>query len=517
MKKHTIKATLPVCLLLWASAQASAQGLTPAAVELLKEQRLWSHTSNAAGTVFDDTRNYSDVTAGYDYTGGNFHRPQQGADEKQLKLSSEGFMNLGNAYAWGKFSFSQKNIDDAGFNASIADPYRGMPYYVADTHLSKWRNQYYDLSMRCATPIVWKRLAFGISGRYAATLAAKQRDPRVDTRFYTLELNPGMTIALGEKNSLGFVFEYASIKEDSRMDNVNTYVDQDYYELYGLGMARKGLGSGRTTNYTGDRSGFSMQYGLTTQALRLLLDAGLSRRVETVEISYLTPKKDAAIDEDKSHLSAELLVKGEKLTHHIKAEMAWSDADGIQYLNQRDNSSKQNGWMALYKSIRSTYKTQTKSIEYSLTRNRGNEYSWRVEAGACYNKINDTYVLPVSEKNAENVLLHLGAKLNQPLGSKLERRLLIGVRGGLSRNLSGSYTYGGPHADYPTVTELERLEEAFLTADFYNLGASATYSQQIRQGGKTHLFVKAGLDYAKTSASGYDHRSTASVAVGLNF
>ncbi len=77
----------------------------------------------------------------------------------------------------------KKNLTDAGYNASIADPFRGMPYYVADQHLSKWRNQYYDLKFRAATPLLGNHWALGLEGNYVATLAAKQRDPRVDTRF----------------------------------------------------------------------------------------------------------------------------------------------------------------------------------------------------------------------------------------------------------------------------------------------------------------------------------------------
>lgn len=114
-----------------------------------------------------------------------------------------------------------------------------MPYYVADQHLSKWRNQYYDLKFRAATPLLGNHWALGLEGNYVATLAAKQRDPRVDTRFYTLGLTPGITYKLNNSHKFGASFKYSSIKEDSRMSNVNSYVDQDYYILYGLGTAIK--------------------------------------------------------------------------------------------------------------------------------------------------------------------------------------------------------------------------------------------------------------------------------------
>ena len=67
---------------------------------------------------------------------------------------------------WGAFNFAQKNLTDAGYNASIADPFRGMPYYVADQHLSKWRNQYYDLKFRAATPLLGNHWALGLEGNY---------------------------------------------------------------------------------------------------------------------------------------------------------------------------------------------------------------------------------------------------------------------------------------------------------------------------------------------------------------
>ena len=162
MNKITKKLLACAIVCAGCSTQAIAQGWTPAGMEWLKEQRLWFQSQNAAGTVFDNTDNYSDVKLNYQRTGGNFARPQEGADEQTIGVSSEGFLNLDDAYVWGAFSFRQENKWDAGYNASITDPFRGMPYYVADKYLSDWRNQYYDLSFRAATPLYWNRVAFGI-------------------------------------------------------------------------------------------------------------------------------------------------------------------------------------------------------------------------------------------------------------------------------------------------------------------------------------------------------------------
>ena len=70
--------------------------------------------------------------------------------------------------------------------------------------------------------------------------------------------------------------------------------------------------------------------------------------------------------------------------------------DGIQYINQRDNTESQTGWMEMYSNVRSTYETKSAIFHYSLIRNRGEEYNWRVEALAYYENQEDKYLLPYS-------------------------------------------------------------------------------------------------------------------------
>ena len=48
-------------------------------------------------------------------------------------------------------------------------------------------------------------------------------------------------------------------------------LDQDYYILYGLGTAIKGIGSGVTSNYIGDRFGGALQYNFSMPSFNLLL------------------------------------------------------------------------------------------------------------------------------------------------------------------------------------------------------------------------------------------------------
>ena len=57
---------------------------------------------------------------------GDFRRPQQGK-KKTYEVCAEGGVNLDKIYLWGEFRYSRNAIKDANFNASIIDPFRGMP------------------------------------------------------------------------------------------------------------------------------------------------------------------------------------------------------------------------------------------------------------------------------------------------------------------------------------------------------------------------------------------------------
>lgn len=494
------------------------KGLSPAAQELLKEQRLWFQSSNAAGTAFDDTRNYSNLNVNYDVQTGDFHRVMTGKTIRDANIYTEGFLNLKNAYVWGEFKFTHENVRDARFNASITDPYRGQPYFVVDSgQSSKWRNQNYHLRFRAATPLVFGHFTFGIDGTYKAQLAAKQRDPRTDTRFYTLQLMPGATYVLGRHDRVGANLVYASIKEESSMNNNNAYVYQQYYALYGLGTASSGIGSGRTTNYYGNRWGFNAQYGHNDGKWDLLAEFGWNKYVENNEISFTTPRKDGLL-EDKTWMAALHVIRhGEAFTHQAKIGFSNRHINGIQYLSQRDNTVENAGWVILHEDVRSKYKTTDYSANYSLIRNRGNEYNWRVDLSGAYQKYDDTFILPASHKNSENIYLSAAVKKNFKLGEELNNRLLFTVQGGWKDAISGEYVYGGSNADYITVTEMEPLDEAYLTADAWNIGTSLTYSQLAKRDTKVNVYAKAAFDYQHTSDFDFNHRAHVSITLGVNF
>lgn len=492
-------------------------GFSPAALELLKEQRLWFNTSNAAGAILDDTRNYSLLRLGYDRASGSYHRPQQGEKVSNFGVDCEGFMNLNTALVWGAFSFKQSNITKAQYNASIVDPFRGMPYFYADEHLSDWHNQYYDMKFRASTPLYWNRLALGVEGVYRASLAAKQLDPRVDSRYFELGINPGLVFAINKHNSVGADFQYSAIKEDSRMSNVNTTVPQTYYLLFGLGMSGKQIGDGFRSDYHGHLIGGGLQYNYRNANLDVLLSGDYTRHVENVDRNPTVPEKIASVKDDVWKASLQLRVHGARWINQFTFGAARRDIDGIQYTSEYDNNETDPAWIVTSHLVRSTYKTNTLGGAYSIIRKRAGEYAWRVDAGIDYIREKDRYILPEAHKNYENLYTHITGKYNFAIGKGYNRRLLLAATYGYLANLSGSCAFSDLMPDNPTLTDLEPRDLEYLTANAWNLRGEVTYSQKVKENNSMNCYLKAEFNYTKATTHDFSNRHHMAFTLGFTF
>ena len=240
-------------------------------------------------------------------------------------------------------------------------------------------------------------------------------------------------------------------------------------------------------------------------------------RAENVEQSFTSPKKDAGVKDKTFQLSLTALRKGENYSQYLKTNYTNRHIDGIQYVSKYDNSESLDGWEVLHKSIRSTYNTNQASVHYTLMRNRGNEYNWKLETELAYSKQKDEYILPYSVKSSENILFHIGGKKNLIVGKKMNKRLLIDLHASYKKNLSGEYQYGGSHPEYISVTELETSDANYMNSDWHRIGGSLTYSQLIKADAKTNFFVKASYDHVGTSDFNYNKRNHFTISMGCHF
>lgn len=497
---------------------AQDENQSPAAIEKMKLNWIWNKTSNAAGLKMDNSQTYTSLSGGYDMTSGNFHRVMNGEKQNSLAVKSEGGANVNNFYFWGKFNYSRDAIKDAKFNASIIDPYRGMPYFVADTNTSNWNNQHYELEFKINFPEINDKLALGISGEYYTSIGAKQRDVRTENYYMQLVLRPGMIYSINRQNHIGLNLEYYSLKEESSMSNVNVYVDQPYYELHGLGTAIIGIGSGRPTNYVGNSFGGGIQYNYSG-AINLMLTSNYSAKVEDAEISFTNPRPDGSVVEKVWHNKAMLNTTTDdgNNSHYLEVEYLIRNRDGIEYITKYDDSEGFGGYLTLLKNIRSTYANKDLKVGYTWTKNQENEYTWLAGGKLNYTKFDDEYILPNSIRNGENISGELFGKRNFTLSDKLSKRLIIGASFLYNKNLSGNYTYGGAFKEYPIHSQLMMVDNYYHNSDYYTGKLSGVYSQKIKEANDINLFVKANFLFSKADSYDFSDRKTISLSVGCTF
>ncbi len=514
-----IRIFFPALVLLVASWPLQGQVLlnTPAAYEQMKQKSQWMQTSNAAGLLLDNPADYTELKAGYDSYKGNFHRPQQGESGCGVVFDVEGAARLKKWYTWGQFTYTRSTAENVQYNASVIDPFRGMPYLVADTNKSEWRYQVYDLSFRVATPKTDGNFSYGLEGSYQVMSGAKQRDIRAENYFYRIQVRPGLVYSVNDRHNFGLNLDYHNRKEESNMSNVNVYNDQEYYVLYGLGTATQGIGSGQTTNYAGNSVGGGIQYSLRG-ALSLLLSSTYNYEVEDAEISFTIPREaftvKARIWDSKLLLSK----KYERHAHFVEAGFTNREADGIEYVTVYDNTESQDGYVTLHSDVRSKYTTRQARFDYDLTIGNRQEYDWNLGAGVKYGLKKDRYLAPVSEKRSENIACQVRAKRNFKLpGLGLDRRFLIGADYSFNHNISGHYEYNGTHPDYPVVTKLEQMDANYLNSGYYSLAGALTYSQKVKKDLLANFFTKTEFRFVKTDDHGFDDRRLFEIAVGCNF
>ena len=490
---------------------------TPAAYEQMKQKSQWQKSANAAGLLLDNPITYSETGVFYNSYKGNFHRPQEGESGSNLNFNSEGAVFVNKIYAWGKFDYTRTTIKDANFNASIIDPFRGMPYMVADTNRSEWRNQAYEMQMKVTTPILSDKLYFGLDAGYKAISGAKQRDPRTENYYYLFQIKPGVVYTVNDKHHVGANFDYFSLKEESSMSKVNTYVDQEYYEMYGLGTSVQRIGTGRTTDYVGNSVGGGFQYNYQGP-INLLFSTDYAYKVEDVKLGFSDASDNSGVKDKIWNAKLQAYTTKNNLTHYLKLDFTDRKIDGIEAITEYDNTAGQNGYVTLLKDVRSKYDTQTMTVDYDVTIDRDAEYDWKLGAGAKYIKKDDVYLNPHSIKNSENIAFQVRAKKNIVLSQNtLQRRLLIGADYSFNNNISGKYEYNGSHPDYIVVKKFEQIDSDYLNSDFWSLGATATYSQRIKEDQLANLFVKAEYRYTDASGSIFGNRQNIQISIGLNF
>lgn len=501
-----------------ASAAKQVQSMRQPQIEINQSRSLWFNSNNVAGMGIMPLAKYSIVELGYNMVSGDFKMSQDGENENTVGFGTNGATNIGKTYLWGSFGYKNIVEKDTRFITNLYEPQRDMPYYVADTTLSKFKKQEYDLNVKVAFPQLWDFVTAGCDLEYITRTGAKQRDPRSVTYYLTVSATPSLLFELSENHNIGVNFSYEYLYERSTFNRSDTEVDCPVFIMRGLGNYTSDVVSGSvgigTFFYKGNRIGGGLQYGYTGGgAFSALLDAQYSYKVED---AFQTPTKAENMGSVKQNLwsgKLQLINDGDSFLH--KATLSYSDkqTDGIEYIQILDQSFEVSRWVTLAKYVRSGYAYKEAALDYEIYAKKGTGYSWRAGFNGKYSDKYDEYYLPASALKAENLMFGVYGKKNFELCGKSS--LLAGVNAGYNANLSGYYNYSGSYAESRVVREMYANDILFMASDYVKFGAELCFSTLV--GARTSFFLQAACQYYSPCDSQFDKRMYTDLSLGITF
>lgn len=515
-----------LALTLLSSAALAQQSSSLQSIERTKMESLWfSNSDNAAGAQLDQMGRYSQLGINYNSTKGDFKRTQLGENNSGYGFSTDGggvMENLKGMFLWGYFDYSREKVRDANFNASLIDPLRGTPFYIADQNLSNWINQSYKLGMKGATPVLGDHWIIGVGLDYENAQGAKQMDPRPNVQMSKFTVTPSVVFKAG-KHAVGADFQYYSRREDGTASNSISLTSQPVWEVVAPGFFKAGeIGSGTLSglrDYNANSLGGGLQYSFGGEELTLLVAAKYAFAVEDVNNNYTQPKIIGTTRENiwDASVSAKWNFTDNN-TLFAKAQYYDRSIDGIEYVQVWDSSHEVSQWIVMSKSVRSNFSTQQINFNLDYMNLSQSAYRWLAGVDVNYEKLEDVYYLPLSEQMVENIYVALKLKKNFEFGKNM---ILVGVNGGIKSNLDGSHSYTGSNAESKIYTDMVLRDYHFLLNDAFSLGGELSYTRQGILGESSSLFVKATLDHQKATscpaAYPFGDRTWLMVKAGLTF
>lgn len=500
-----------------ATAQTKTEQNSPVSIEMLKAKSLWFNSGNGAGLILDNLRSFSFLEAGYTTTNGDFKLNQQGEKESVLGIVTEGGQKIGDAYAWGSFSYDNITTRDSRFNTAMLDPFRGVPFYPVDPNLSDWKKQEYNLKMKVASKPLWDRYIFGVQGLYNTQTGAKQIDPRSEIYYYSINVKPGVAAFFGN-HQVGLNLEYENMIQETRgHTNSNSQVDQNVFVMKGLGnhytSVIGGLQSLKSFVYNANKVGGEFQYSYDMSDVRFFLNGGYTYRVEDVISDVTKPKKEGTLKESAMYANFAAVAQDENL-HRLDVSFRSDRVKGIEYVQVLDLTYEVQQWVDVYSSIRSTYDQDDIRLSYDFYRGAGHEYSWKAGLFANYRLNDDLYIMPRSRLRVKNLYMGANGKVNIAAGTN--GKLVLGADFIYKNNIDDVFRYRGADPASIVITQFMTPDFEYLKQNYYKIGGAASYFTTIGQTRKNGMFLKVAADYYKPT-EGEGNRVQATFGVGFTF
>jgi len=440
MKKITLISIMSLCLGVF---NAEAQGIfNPVQSENNFRNTLWFNTDNVAGLSFSPLAQYNDLDIVYNVDSGNWHPLQQPFSSNSITAKSSGATKLGKFQLWGDFAFGNISSRGSKFNAILYDITNDMPYYIADTTASGWKKQEYDMSAKIASPVLWDKIAFGMSVRYVSKVGAKQKDPRTETYNYSVVANPSAVWRVSEKHSIGLNAYFDHTYERSEPSDRNAYREPMVFITRGLGQAQIGKVGGndgiKKYYYKGWLYGAGLQYSYVGDS-QILAELGYFRKTVDVLQNPVVPKNMGSTAQNAVSGNFQMLF-GQNKSSKITIDGEYKSTDGQEHLQKLISEAHNQHWETVSTSTMSKYESAYAKAGYDrqLGASDPRGYDWNVGGNVIFSMENDEYYIPETKFDWSSLAVEVyGAKFLKFKASNLLTRLGVVY----SHSLSGEYSY----------------------------------------------------------------------------
>lgn len=481
---------------------------TKASIERLKTESLWlTHTPNAAGMYINLPYRYSFTTAGFKRQDGTFRRPAEGKKNDVISFHSDGGSTVDamyGMYMWGQFDYSRSKLRERQFDATLIDPFRGMPFITGDDVASQWIITSYNLQAKLGTPKLWDRIYFGVDLSYEGATGSKQRDPRTEnfSAVNKFSVIPGVVFEISDQHYLGATFEYYTRRESAdprpALTNDNAYAYNIVYPGYwteGAVATVSGLNTRKLYNANG--MGGGLQYNFDGKLVKLLLTGKYTRRVEDVKNANTIPQMVGTVKEDlwTADLAGRFIMDCNNL--YVKFGYLNRYMKGIQYLQYLDNDPAVNEWITVMKNVRSKFSTEQYklSVDHMINNPGRKDYAWKFGVWGMHETLNDTYLLPTTTQDITSFTVGANVRKNFVINDL--HSILLGVNGSFKNNTDAEYVYGGNQNTSPLYAEYTLADLYYLASGYNNVGGSLYYTFSGFLNNKASLCVGVEYGYYK--------------------
>lgn len=490
----------------------------PFEMQYFKESEYRLSTDNASGLSLGCMKNYSDVSLSYEFSKGNFHRPQQAQSYNNYLFSAEGAITMGKFYVIGGFNFKEAFEKDVRFT-SILNPYRGTPYIIADSTGGNWKKQTYDMWVKMASPVYFQLISFGLDGRLAVGRGAKSIDPRPQANSNSIQVAPSFTLTQG-KHSMGADFTYRRFRENSNMILYDTGNPQKIYLLKGMGQYTYDVFSTneRERQYDGDGFGGGVQYGYQSDRLSVFWDGTYENYLENAnDIENNKPRQRGRLYETtwKGQLHADFFNDAHTVKQALSAGYYDTRRSGREIIQVFNSSSEVNAWITSSEApCRSVASQNGWIVGYNLylLDGQANSYKWKFSLNGKLEEYADEYAVMNSLLKFKSYTTFLNAVRN--FNIRKSQLLQIDVQGSYRSLLNEQKQYTPRETVDKTIENgLIKGDAAILTQDYGQLKASILYGYNLRN--KTCLYLKGSYSLLQTEDK--LSRSAVTASVGYNF